>query len=478
MNENTLIEIDAAEPRYETYRFRHPIDWTIDTDENWTVIGPNGAGKSQLVSILLEQQPLRSGKVRNSIGERTSAMAKYVAFTDIYSIFDAGNSYYQQRWNTGDVQTAPFVHELFDGIMNETVKRLMDIFGIEAFMGKRVNMLSSGELRKTLIVLALRTEPHLLILDNPYIGLDAASRIVLEDVFRLITETCGIRLITLVADPRDIPEVTTHVLPVKDKTLLAPMTRHNFLNDRNLIESLFAQEEVTSKPSHSTSARPTFDNVLVFKNIVIRYGEKTILNGIDWTVRRGEKWLLSGRNGAGKSTLLSLVFCDNPQAYANDITLFDRKRGVGQSIWEVKSRIGYISPEITNYYRKNVSCLDVVASGFSDTIGIPYNYDDSKRETALQWMNTFGISHLADKPSIAISAGEHQLVMLARAFVKDPDLLILDEPMHGLDIRNKSRVRQIIKEWCTDEKSLIYVTHYEEEAPDIITDRLDLGKGR
>ena len=93
-------------------------------------------------------------------------------------------------------------------------------------------------------------------------------------------------------------------------------------------------------------------------------------------------------------------------------------------------------------------------------------------------MNTFGISHLADKPSIAVSAGEHQLVMLARAFVKDPDLLILDEPMHGLDIRNKSRVRQIIKEWCTDEKSLIYVTHYEEEAPDIITDRLDLGKGR
>ncbi len=478
MDERTLIEIDSAVPRYGAYRFQHPIIWTIGKGENWTVIGPNGAGKSQLVSILLEQQALLSGRVRNSVGDRTSTIAKYVAFTDIYSIFDAGNSYYQQRWNTGDTQTAPFVDELFEGITNDTVKRFMDIFGIGNLLGKRVNMLSSGELRKTLIVLALRSQPRLLILDNPYIGLDAGSRAVLEDVFRLITGACGIQLMTLVADPRDIPQVTTHVLPVRDKTLLPAMSREGFLANTQFIEDLFRHDSPTEIPAGSGIVRPAFENVLDFRNVTIKYGEKIILDGIDWTVKCGEKWLLAGKNGSGKSTLLSLVFCDNPQGYANDITLFDRRRGPGQSIWEVKSRIGYVSPEITNYYRKNVCCLDVVASGFSDTIGIPYGYDDAKREAALGWMAAFGIARLADRPSIAVSSGEHQLVMLARAFVKDADLLILDEPMHGLDTRNKSRVRQIIKKWCAGDKSLIYVTHYREEAPDILTHRLDLGRQR
>lgn len=477
MENGELIKIDSAVPRYDAYKFRHPITWTIGKGQNWTVVGPNGAGKSQLVSIMLEQQALLSGKIRNSVGERTSAMAKYVAFTDIYTIFDAGNSYYQQRWNTGDTQTAPFVDELFDGIANETVKRFMEIFDIGRLLGKRVNMLSSGELRKVLIVLALRSEPRLLILDNPYIGLDAASRTVLEEVFGLITGTCGIQLVTLVADPRDIPRVTTHVLPVKEKTLLPAMTRRDFLADPELASELFGHPETPVIPSRPSTRRPEFGTVLDFKKVTIRYGEKVILNGIDWRVERGEKWLLSGRNGSGKSTLLSLVFCDNPQGYANDISLFDRRRGPGQSIWDVKKRIGYISPEITNYYRKHVSCLDVVASGFSDTIGIPYDYSEDKKAMALQWMSAFGIERLAGRSSVAVSAGEHQLVMLARAFVKDPDLLILDEPMHGLDVRNKSRVRRIIKEWATEEKSLIYVTHYEEEAPDVITDRLDLGHG-
>lgn len=477
MDSNTLIEIDSAVPRYDAYKFRHPITWAIGKGENWTVIGPNGAGKSQLVSILLEQQALLSGKVHNSVTERSSTMAQYVAFTDIYTIFDAGNSYYQQRWNTGDTQTAPFVDELFDGITGQTVKRFMEIFDIENLLGKRVNMLSSGELRKALIVLALRSEPRLLILDNPYIGLDAASRAVLEEVFRLITGPCGIQLVTLVADPRDIPQVTTHVLPVKDKALLPAMTREDFLANREVITRLFGFHETPIIPPPSATRGAEFETILDFKNVTIKYGAKVILDGIDWKVKRGEKWLLSGRNGSGKSTLLSLVFCDNPQGYANDISLFDRRRGPGQSIWDVKKRIGYISPEITNYYRKHVSCLDVVASGFSDTIGIPYDYSDDKKATALRWMSAFGIEHLAGIPSVTVSAGEHQLVMLARAFVKDPDLLILDEPMHGLDILNKSRVRRIIKEWATEEKSLIYVTHYEEEAPEIITDRLDLGAG-
>ena len=472
--DNIVVQIENAEARFSAYAFRKPINWTVRENEHWTVIGANGAGKSQLISILLEKQPLRSGNVRRMDGRRMSEIAKYVAFTDIYSIFDAENSYYQQRWNVGDVQTAPFVKELFEGVDSPMVRNFMEIFGIKAFFAKRVNMLSSGELRKMLIVLSLRINPKILILDNPYIGLDVESRAVLDDA--LISLAQGIQLITLVADPRDVPPVSTHVLPVLDKELLPAMTREQFICDKELHKSLFHTNPDIEIPAHVKHVRPDFNNVLEFRNISIKYGDRTILDGIDWTVKRGEKWMLAGKNGSGKSTLLSLVFCDNPQSYANNVTLFDRKRGVGQSIWEVKSRIGFISPEITNYYRKPVDCLDVVASGFYDTIGIPYAYDDQKAECALQWMKAFGIEHLARRSSLEVSAGEHQMVMLARAFVKDPDLLILDEPMHGLDVENKRRVKEIIKKWANSEKSLIYVTHYEEEAPDIITERLELGK--
>lgn len=469
-----MAEISGAVPRFSAYAFREPINWTVRDGEHWAVIGPNGSGKSQLISLLLGKQPLLSGIVRGKGGQSVNSLAKYVAFTDIYTIFDAGNSYYQQRWNTGDTQTAPFVGELFEGCRNETVERLMNVFNIRELLGKRVNMLSSGELRKTLIVLAIRSEPRILILDNPYIGLDAASRPVLDEMFGLLASECGIQLISLVCDPRDIPPVTTQVLPVCDKTLLPTMSPGEFYSSTDLRNRLFGEGCPPALPAQVADAKADFENILLFSKVTIGYGEKLILDRVDWNVKKGEKWLLSGKNGSGKSTLLSLVFCDNPQGYANDITLFDHKRGVGQSIWEVKRRIGYVSPDIINYYRKEVSCLDVVASGFSDTIGIPYSYDDDKRRVALRWMEVFGIAHLAGRSSLEVSAGEHQLAMLARAFVKDPDLMILDEPMHGLDVSNKARVRRIIEEWCTGQKSLIYVTHYEEEAPDVITNCLVL----
>ena len=94
------------------------------------------------------------------------------------------------------------------------------------------------------------------------------------------------------------------------------------------------------------------EEVVKLNKVSIRYGDRTILKELDWTVRRGEKWALSGENGAGKSTLLSLVCADNPQSYACDISLFGRKRGTGESIWEIKKHIGYVSPEMHRAYLK------------------------------------------------------------------------------------------------------------------------------
>ena len=217
------------------------------------------------------------------------------------------------------------------------------------------------------------------------------------------------------------------------------------------------------------------DEVVKLNKVSIRYGDRTILNELDWTVYRGEKWALSGENGAGKSTLLSLVCADNPQSYACDISLFGRKRGTGESIWEIKKHIGYVSPEMHRAYLKNLPAIEIVASGLHDSIGLYKRPQPEQMAVCEWWMDIFGIADLKDKPFLQLSSGEQRLALLARAFVKDPELLILDEPLHGLDTYNRRRVKKVIEAFCKrKDKTMIMVTHYESEFPDTITNRIFL----
>ena len=202
----------------------------------------------------------------------------------------------------------------------------------------------------------------------------------------------------------------------------------------------------------------------------IRYGTRTILKDLNLTVRNGERWALSGENGSGKSTLLSIVCADNPQAYANQITLFGHKRGSGESIWDIKRHIGYISPEMHRAFQRDIPAIDIVASGQSDMNGLYVKPKSPEaRQRCLFWMNIFGVAEHADTTFLKLSSGEQRLVLLARAFVKDPALLILDEPLHGLDLYNRRLVKDVIETFCArPNKTLIMVTHYKEELPKCI----------
>jgi molybdate transport system ATP-binding protein len=194
-------------------------------------------------------------------------------------------------------------------------------------------------------------------------------------------------------------------------------------------------------------------------------------------VHQGEHWSLSGQNGSGKSTLLSLVCADNPQSYACDISLFGHKRGSGESIWDIKKHIGYVSPEMHRSYKRNLPAIRIVASGLMDSIGLYAVPDKNDYDKCRWWLAIFGIEHLADRPFLTLSSGEQRLVLLARAFVKDPQLLILDEPLHGLDLMNRRRVKDIIETFCQRRnKTMIMVTHYQEELPRCITHSLHLAR--
>ena len=203
--------------------------------------------------------------------------------------------------------------------------------------------------------------------------------------------------------------------------------------------------------------------------VCIRYGKRTILKDLDWTVKNGENWALSGQNGAGKSTLLSLVCADNPQSYACDIALFGNPRGSGETIWDIKKHIGYVSPELHRAYQRDMPAIRIVASGLMDSVGLYVKPRENQYEICKFWLNVFGLEGLEDTSFLKLSSGEQRLVLLARAFVKDPELLILDEPLHGLDNINRRLVKDVIETFCKRKnKTIIMVTHYKEELPNCI----------
>ena len=480
MSNDSILEIRNAIPRLQTLAFTEPINWTIEKDQHWAVIGPNGAGKTLLIDILIGKHALKTGEVLTQNNESIGSVVKSVAFSDIYSLTDVQNSFYQQRWNAGCDQEAIHVETLFLKGEREWVDKLVAALGIQDLLKKRINLLSSGELRKTLIVRSLLSKPRILVLDNPFIGLDAKSRTVLNELLENLAKMEGLQIVLILSHPKDIPTLITNILPIKNRTLLGSISREHFVTDKDFQDKLFNTNTIDfiDISTYNRITTNSFENALIFKNIHIKYGDRTILNGLKWQVKRGEKWALLGENGSGKSTLLSLVAGDNPQAYANDITLFDRKRGTGESIWDIKKRIGYISPEMHLYYLKNVRCIDVVGSGFFDTIGLYRKCNEEQEKIALEWMRIFGIEKIKDTSFLNISTGEQRLVLLARVFVKDPELLILDEPLHGLDVENKQRIKKIIENFCSDSKSLIYVTHYEEEIPEVVTERIVLIKDK
>ncbi len=425
------------------------------------IAGRNGSGKTLYVDQLRKQ--LASDRVR------------YIAFTDSYGVNVDGQYYLQLRWNQHDIDhETPTVGELLQRAYllagEDTAERrqlrdkLYELFHMEEFLNKYIITLSSGELRKFQLTKTLFSDPKLLIMDNPFIGLDAETRDQLRDLLRLLAEERDMEIILVMSKTDDIP---SFVSEVKWMGKQEPVPAH-VLSDKK-------REAILSLPY--TNSDYDCQRVIDMKNVCIRYGERTILRDLDWTVMNGERWALSGQNGSGKSTLLSLVCADNPQSYACDITLFDRPRGSGESIWDIKKHIGYVSPEMHRSYKRNLPAIRIVASGLMDSIGLyavpnPQDYDKCR-----WWLDIFGIGDLADKPFLQLSSGEQRLVLLARAFVKDPQLLILDEPLHGLDLWNRRLTKDVIETFCQRRgKTLIMVTHYQEELPAIITQHLVLEK--
>lgn len=465
-------------------RFATPINFELQEGEHIAVIGLNGSGKSTLIQTITGQLFLRKGKLAFDFGPDAhtynSENIRYVTFNDAYGTATA-DYYYQQRWNSQDSDQGPCVREVLSREKCDNPQwktHLYTLLGIEGMLDKPIIMLSSGELRKMHIARLLLSAPKVLILESPFIGLDAPSRQLLVDLLQRLIEEASVQIILVVTAPQDIPPFITHAYEVEAMECLPKRTLQEYrthetltarraeINNRNVVLP-------TLPPAEGQSCMA--QEIVRFEKVSIRYGNRTIIDRLSWTVKNGEKWSLSGPNGAGKSTLLSLVCADNPQAYSQNITLFDHKRGTGESIWDIKRHIGYVSPEIHRSYLKDIPAAEIVASGYYDTIGLFRRLSPGQVESCAGWLQAFGVETLRDRSFVKLSSGEQRMLLLARAMVKDPDLLILDEPLHGLDILNKERARAIIEAFAARPgKTVIYVTHYPEELPRCIDKTLIL----
>jgi len=460
------------------------FSWTVQEGETWAITGPTGSGKTTLAEVLLGRHHVASGTVRWPFVERLRAAGRSVAwpsevthhvtFREESHLFSYTRHYYQQRFNFIEAQDDLTLAEFLrsgTGAADEEIGAAATQLGLGELLGLSLIKLSNGQTRRARIARALLSKPELLILDEPFMGLDTSSR---EDVIAIVGELIreGTRVLLITQSP-GIPEWVTHVLELDRLT-----ARWHGPHQQWRLRSEEWGVRRSTFPSHSPLPTPhSSQPVVELRNVNVSHGGRRILRDISWTVRAGERWAVLGPNGSGKTTLLSLLCGDHPQAYSNDVRLFGRRRGSGESIWEIKRNIGLVSPELHLYFTEPLTAARTAATGFFDVLAWRPTTAEQDAIVA-ELFDHFGITGLAERPFARLSTGEQRLVLFIRALVKAPPLLILDEPFQAFDAATIERGRKWLDRRLCPDQTLLFVTHEPSELPRSVDRRLRLEDGR
>ena len=488
--------------------------WQMRADEHWAILGPNGSGKSTLVRSLWGGVPLRNGRIIYDFAHRGSQPLSlppketigYVSFEMHQSLMEheaLQEEIREYAGQKGEGTTARDV--IFSGVLasrslipadEKKGAEVAGLLGIQGLLDQGITSLSTGEIRKTLIARALMKSPSLLILDEPFDGLDEKSR---DSLARAIDDlmTGSMRIILVAHRLEEVVSHITHVLFVKNGRLFMQGPKDEMLTSENIsrlygctlhverrngnfvLAHALDQPEKTEADSLVVPPGLEVPETLIqMKDTTIRYGSFTALDHLNWVMRKGENWAILGPNGSGKSTILKLILGDHLQGYANEIMLFGRPKGSGETLWEIKKRIGVVSSELQVQYRKKMSAYDVIASGFYDSIGLYHYPTPEQKEGVDLWVERMRIEDMVREPFHHLSYGQRRMILLARAMVKFPVLLIVDEPFHGLDIPNRKRIWDILEKIGATHTCLLYVTNHREEVLNCITHVLRLEKGK
>ena len=472
-----ILEIQNLSFQFGSNVVLKNLNFKINKNENWQIGGPSGTGKTTLAKIISGEIKNFEGNIKINFDENSELKQKVVYVSNWYQFTNLEgdrNFYYQQRYNKfAKNDTLTVFAELNHFAQKEqldfkNVEKYLEIFDFQNFKEQQLIELSSGEHKKLQLVKAFWLKPQILIIDQPYTGLDVKSRKNLNQIFENLTQE-GITLL-LINNDDEVPSCINRFAEIKNGSFLE-LTHHS---------EITKGEERTPKELPYFLQKPPKTNareMVKLENVNVSYGEKKVLKNINWQLNEGERWLLQGPNGSGKSTLLSLLNGDHPQAYANQIYLFGKKRGSGESIWDIKEKIGIISPELHWYYDLNANVAQTIASGFFDSMSLYQKLSFEQQQKLEQILLFFDLKEDKNKKLNTLSLGKQRLALLARTIVKNPELLILDEPCQGLDVQQTKYFNRVVDDLCNSGHTLIYVGHFESQLPESLSHKLILEKG-
>jgi molybdate transport system ATP-binding protein len=454
------------------------LNWQVKQGEHWVLLGKNGSGKSALTATLIGQAVCESGKRDSTI--------KHVEIVSS----DAQKQLLNQELVREQEDDAPsLVRDIIysasaaaddaNSFDVDLCQQLIEAFDFERLLSRHFRDLSTGETRKLLLIKALSAKPDLLVLDEPFEGLDAHSVTKLREILDALSsdKRADISFILVLNRLDHIPSFVTHYGYVNNGQLQHTLTNPAEEQITDLLKLLHIETTSLSIPKaeHSQVDKAFTGEVLVnLQNAKVAYGGEAVFQNLNWTIKKHQHWQLTGRNGSGKTCLLNLITGDNPQCYNNDIEVFGYQRGNGESIWQIKQHIGYISNALHMDYRVGVSALNTIISGFFDSIGLYQPPTDEQKNIAMQWLQLLGLDNKQGTPFTQFSYGDQRMLLIARAMVKHPTLLILDEPCLGLDEANRLRVLMLIEKICeasvegtsvggASGSTVIYVNHHAED---------------
>lgn len=509
-----LFSAQHASVRKELNSIIHDVTLSLSQGELLSLVGAAGSGKTTLAQLVASDLHPYEGTVQLL----NAATSFFVPQQDnFFSQTGMSLTYYSQRYEYQEEnaeipvladflisQVEDFDVELGEKLATVVSDKIYDVESIDSrlcalkllnvfpILDRNILQLSNGERKRTQIALALMHDADLYVFDQPFLGLDTETRnLLLVVLSKLKGQRKGI---FLVCGSREVPDFSDFVLTIESGRIVRRMTASQFIVARDADASAstsFDMEKLAELSEITTKNSQKFGFIVKMNDVHITMQGETLLHDVNWEVKDNERWLLAGHNGSGKSTLLSLITADNPQAYANDIQLFGRQRGSGESIWDIKKKIGFVSPELHLYFLRqsklsssshvsvdDISCVDVIVSGLNDEVGFVGSVTNWQQKIALQWMEALNIDYLSNKTFTEISLGEQRMLLLVRALVKNPPLLILDEPCQGIDFEQSQRFIRLLDVICTSlDSTLIYVSHSPDEIPLCITHRIELENG-
>ncbi len=457
------MEIRFDQLKIETVSHTLEIaEWVIQEQQSWGVFNTEGDVGSLLGDLLCGVAGCPPGSLQGHTGRIAQ-----VSLVEQQRLLDEelanDDSDFLDRIDTGSTVFSLIYERCHNAARTDDLIRSLDL---ERLRESGFRELSTGETRRVMLARALAAGPDFLVLDEPFSGLDATHRKTLSAYLEALSGS--VQMLVVVSREEDMPEWVERVALFSRGRLEDRMDKAGWAGHPVICQIKAHSKEqgdqmmelIRRRRNSAEWADPVFE----LKNGTVSYAARTIFSGVDWRINRGEHWQVKGPNGCGKSTLLGLIFGDHPQCYSNDIRIFGRTRGSGETIWEIKKKIGMVSSALHLQYRVDCSALEVILSGFHDSIGLYQTPAPAETAAAEDWLEILHMTRLAKTSFRRLEYGQQRLLLIARALVKQPALLILDEPYQGLDYLGRRLLKAALELIARENLvQLLYVSHYQAD---------------